>query len=171
LCAIDQQHSYSKIGRSSSASSSSSSSSATIKKRLITTALPHSIQPVTTNLCAIDHHHSCSTIGKSSSSSSSASAAATNQKTYHYSSSSFNTTCNYKICGLLMISTVVHRLADQHTCKKKKKEHSKLMTATIDRDTTTNNNNTDHIETVTERTMPENFLRMIDCIMMMMQTE
>jgi hypothetical protein len=130
LCAIDQQHSYSKIGRSSS-------SSATIKKRLITTALPHSIQPVTTNLCAIDHHHSCSTIGKSSSSSSSASAAATNQKTYHYSSSSFNTTCNYKICGLLMNSTVVHRLADQHTCKKKKKEHSKLMTATIDRDTTT----------------------------------
>jgi hypothetical protein len=117
LCAIYQQHSYSKIGRSSSASSSS----ATIKKRLITTALPHSIQPVTTNLCAIDHHHSCSTIGKSSSSSSSASAAATNQKTYHYSSSSFNTTCNYKICGLLTISTVVHRLADEHTCKKKKK--------------------------------------------------
>ncbi len=171
MCAIDQQHSYSKIGRSSSASSSSSSSSATIKKRLITTALPHSIQPVTTNLCAIDHHHSCSTTGKSSSSSSSsASAAATNQKTYHYSSSSFNTTCNYKICVLLMIKTVVHRLADQHTCKKKRKEHSKLMTATIDRDTTTNNN-TDHIETVTKRTMPEFFLRMIDCIMMMMQTE
>jgi hypothetical protein len=169
LCAIDQQHSYSKIGRSSSASSSSS---ATIKKRLITTALPHSIQPVTTNLCAIDHHHSCSTIGKSSSSSSSASAAATNQKTYHYSSSSLNTTCNYKICVLLMIKTVVHRLADQHTCKKKKREHSKRMTATIDRDTTTNkNNNTDHIETVTKRTMPENFLRMIDCIMTMMQTE
>ncbi len=46
------------------------------------------------------------------------------------------------------------------------------MTATIDRDTTTNNtNNTDHIKTVTKRTMPENFLRMIDCIMMMMQTE
>jgi hypothetical protein len=33
-----------------------------------------------------------------------------------------------------MISTVVHRLADQHTCKKKKKEHSKLITATIDRE-------------------------------------